>query len=200
LTLVELLIVVALVGIFAVAILGRWQSTLYDRARAVAQIVVADVAYARNLAVANNSSYRITFDVPDNRYVLTHSGSDTAYDALPPSPYGSPEDTATTRTTVLSALPGTGGAVSLVAAHRLTPIPQPVEDLEFGPLGQSQRSEPTRIWLAAGAAAARRYLAVDVNPITGLAAIGQFQTELPPAAVPIDEPTAVSAELDSGSP
>jgi hypothetical protein len=41
--------------------------------------------------------------------------------------------------------------------------------LEFNPLGATTTAAETTIWLTAGSGAAQRYLAVKVNPVTGLA-------------------------------
>jgi prepilin-type N-terminal cleavage/methylation domain-containing protein len=201
LSLIELLIVVALVSTFAAVVLTRWEGSLYDQAHAVARIVAADVSYARNLAVANDSRYCITFDVPGNRYLLAHSGTDPRLDVLPPSPHGSTADAPTQQATDLAALPVVRGAVELAAVQRLMPAPQAVSDLEFGPLGASTRGEPTRIWLAAGSGTARRYLAVDVDPATGLTTIGELQA-VPPAteAAAEQESAGVAQAMEAAGP
>ena len=58
-----------------------------------------------------------------------------------------------------------------------------VDDLEFGPLGETTRSSPTTIWLAAGSGPHTRYLPVTVDPVTGLAEVGDFTAKGPPEAL-----------------
>ena len=67
-TLLELLLVVAIVGILVGVLLPDMQPAVYDQLRSTAQIVATDLAYARSLAVANNDNYRITFDLNNNQY------------------------------------------------------------------------------------------------------------------------------------
>ena len=93
-TLLELLLVVAIVGILVGVLLPNMQPAVYDQLRSTAQIVATDLAYARSLAVANNDNYRITFDLNANQYVLTHSGTNAALNTLPKTPFSSPGDPA----------------------------------------------------------------------------------------------------------
>jgi hypothetical protein len=50
-------------------------------------------------------------------------------------------------------------------------------------LGQTTRSEPTTIWLSAGAANNRRYIALTIDAVTGLVEIGTCTTVGPPPEV-----------------
>src|SRR5262245_26210309 len=74
LTLIELLMTIAVLGILAAILIPQITGDLPERLNAAAQVVSTDLDYARSLAVANNTSYRITFDTANNRYVLRHSG------------------------------------------------------------------------------------------------------------------------------
>src|SRR5579862_3770911 len=58
LTVVELLIVVLLMGILAAVILPSAAPSIHEQVVAAAQIVAADLAYGRSLAVLNNDSYQ----------------------------------------------------------------------------------------------------------------------------------------------
>ena len=92
LSVLELLIVVAVMGILAGLVLPKSDPSLHEQLRATAQIIAADLAYGRSLAVTNNSWYRFAFDTDNNQYVLDHSGSDPSLDALPDSPFRSADD------------------------------------------------------------------------------------------------------------
>lgn len=182
-TLVELLLVVTMLGILASYVLASYRPALSDQLRGAAQIVVADVAYARSLAVANNSRYRLTFDTTNDLYWLEHSGTNAALDALPASPYRDASDAANRQTTDLARLPALNGSVNLVAVHLVSAAPlQSATQLEFSPLGSLTRPERARIWLACGSGDARLYLPVEVDPVTGLAALGEMQAHAPALA------------------
>ena len=182
-TLLELLLVVAIVGILAAIVLPSAQPAIYDQLRSTAQIVATDLAYARSLAVANNSSYRVTLDLSGNRYVLAHSGANPALKVLPPSPFSSPGDPPDQHIVKLGDLPHVGPAVRLAAAATSGTSVQSVNDVEFGPLGQTTRPDPTTIWLAAGGGDQKRYIALEVSPVTGLIQIDGYSNVGPPTGV-----------------
>ncbi len=179
-TLVELMIVVALMGILAAMILPRFEPAVHDQLEGVAQTVAADLAYAQSLAVTNGSNYHLQFETEENRYVLTHSGANPLLDVLPPSPFSSPTDAPDRQTTDLDDLPLVGPGVRIVVVRKRTAPPQDVTDLEFGPLGETTRPEPTVIWLACSSGADCRYLALTIDPVTGLVSIGNVQSTPPP--------------------
>jgi hypothetical protein len=58
-----------------------------------------------------------------------------------------------------------------------------VTDVEFGPLGALTRSETTFVWFAVGEGSQRLYLAVEVDPVTGLATVGELQSAQPAGIV-----------------
>jgi len=180
-SLIELLIVIAVLGILAGLVLPRSNPSLYDQLRGAAQVLRTDLAYARSLAVTNSSSYRITFDATGNRYVLEHSGSKTALDPLPDSPFRDPDDPVTRHVVELDRLPHVGLGVRIVTAASSGAATERVTDVEFGPLGQTTRSSPTVVWLAAGHGSDTRYLSLTINPVTGLTDAEYRAAEGPPA-------------------
>lgn len=178
-TLIELLIVVAVMGILAGLILPRSDPSLHEQLRSAAQIVAADLAYGRSLAVTNNSKYRITFDVEANRYILEHSGPDPALDTLPESLYRSPNDPPDQQIVAFEELPylGSGVRIAGVAEGNGT---QPAADVEFGPMGETTCGQETIVWLAAGKGSAPRYVELHVNPVTGLTTVEPYSGTGPP--------------------
>jgi prepilin-type N-terminal cleavage/methylation domain-containing protein len=197
-SLIELLIVVTLMGILAALALPTFNPGTREELQAAAQILLNDLAYGRSLAVANNSSYRIRFQVAANRYVLEHTGSNPALNALPDAPFRSPSDPANQHNVDLADLPHLAGqdirlaAVAAPNGTRLTPA-----ELEFGPLGETTRTQETVVWLAGGSGSRTRYLPVHINPVTGLATIGQY-TATPPAAAEPAQP-AQPAQATQGT-
>lgn len=182
-SLTELLLVVVLIGIFAAVLLPNANPSLYDRLQGAAHLVSSDLAYARGLAVMNNSTYAIAFDFTNNRYVLQHSGANPSLNTLPFSPFRLATDPPTQQTTDFHDLPGLGGGVALAAVGTSGGSPQPLTQIEFGPLGQTTQTAPTVIWLSAGTGTAEHYIYLSVNPVTGLADVKTFQGVGPPQSI-----------------
>ena len=180
-TLIELLIVISLMAIIAGFVLPSSNPGIHDQLRSAARIVATDLAYGRSLALANNSNYKFTFDTENNQYVMEHSGSNPALDTLPESPFRNTDDPPEQHIVALDDLPRVGAPVKLAAAVvDKSGSFEAVTDLEFGPLGETRRSGETTIWLSAGKGDAERYIWVHVNPITGLATVGDFNGDGPP--------------------
>ncbi len=179
-SLIELLLVISLMAIIAGFVLPSSSPSLHDQLRAAARIVATDLAYGRSLAVSNNSSYKFTFDAQRNRYVLEHSGTNSALDTLPDSAFRDEDDPPKQHIVTLDDLPRVGAPVKLEAVVEKDGSFAAVTDLEFGPLGETTRSGETMIWLSAGKGDAERYIWVQVNPITGLATVGDFNGDGPP--------------------
>ena len=158
-------------GILVGLVLPSSDPSLHDQLRAAAQIVAADLAYARSLAVTNNSTYRFRLETDKNRYILEHRGGDR----LPDSPFRNPGDPLHQQIVDFDELPQVGATVRiLVAAVEASPW-QEVDDLEFDALGGTgERSQQTVIWLAAGAGSATRCIELHVNPVTGLTTVGPY--------------------------
>jgi prepilin-type N-terminal cleavage/methylation domain-containing protein len=182
-SLTELLLVVTLIGIFAAVLLPNANPSLYDRLQGAAYLVSSDLAYARGLAVMNNSTYRVTFDFTDNRYVLQYSGANPSLNTLPFSPFRLTTDSPTQQTTDFHDLPGLGGGVSLAAVGTTANPAQPLTQIEFGPLGQTTQTAPTVVWLSAGTGNAQRFISLSVNPVTGLADVKSYQGVGPPQSI-----------------
>jgi Tfp pilus assembly protein FimT len=178
-----MLVVITLVAIIAGVVITKFDSVSHDQLLGTAQVVAADIAQARNLAVTNNSSYKITFDPEGNRYVLTHSGINSALDVLPASAFHSASGSTTQHATDLSSLPLGSSIVSLAGVESSDPksatAPEQVLDVEFGPLGETTRTLRTTIWLSAGARNEWKFIGIEIDPITGLASIGTLQTTAP---------------------
>jgi prepilin-type N-terminal cleavage/methylation domain-containing protein len=178
-SLIEVLLVISLMAILAGLVLPNSSPSIHDQLQATAQIVSGDLAYGRSLAVTHNSRYRIDFDVSENRYVLSHSGSDASLDALPDSPWRNPDDPADKHVVDLDELPHLGVGVKIAAVEEAGSVSRTVGSMEFGPFGETTSSGSTVIWLAAGEGSARRYVSISVNPVTGLASIGAYTAKAP---------------------
>lgn len=190
-TLVELLIVVTIIGIFASLVLTSFEPSRYEQLRGTAQIVLGDLSYARSLAVANSSKYQFTFDTTGRLYYLEHSGSNPALEDLPASAYRDPTDPTTRQTTNFSKLLSLGGSVEIVAVRKVNASTQKgVTTVEFGPLGALTQPEDCWIWLAIGQNQSRMYLPIEVDAVTGIPKLHEVQTT-GPAATPMSGETQI---------
>ncbi len=177
-TLTELLIVVTVMGILAAVAVPLMAPDAAEHLQAGADALALDLAYARSLAVTNNSRYRVSFNKATNRYTLKHSGSNPSLNHLPTGTLGSPSDPADERIVDLNQLPTLGTRTRLFAFLQGSSLNNQI-DVEFGPLGATASARQTAIWLAAGAGANERFIPITVNPITGLATVGAVQTTAP---------------------
>jgi len=186
-SLVELLIVIVLTSILAQLAISAATPTVYDQLNSTANIIAGEMAYARSLAVGNNGSYRFDVDTANNRLVMRYTGSDSSLATLPRSPYRSSTDPPDQYIVALANLPRLGMPVSFLGAQSVGTTTQSITSIEFGPYGSTTQSNQSVIWLTAGAGAARRFISVTVNPVTGLASPGAF-TNVAPAGLTIPSP------------
>lgn len=179
LTLVELLLTIAVLGVLAAVLLPQLSGDLPQRLSAAAQVVSTDLDYARSLAVANNTAYRLTFDPAQNRYTLRHSGTAAQYNTLPPTSLRQANDPADQQTTNLSLLPIPEPGVRLIAVLQMQGAGQLTSQVEFNAIGGTTSPYSTAIWLCCGRGSLRRYLSVLVDPVTGMVTIGPTVSALP---------------------
>lgn len=182
-TLIELLVVIAVLGILAALVMPSSEPSIHDQLRSAARIMATDLLYARSLALTNNSTYEVTFDTTQNRYVVAHSGSSPGLDTLPNSPFRDPGDPPDEHIVDFDDLPHLGPTVELVTvAAGDTPLAK-VDDVEFGSLGQTTRPKQTIVWLAAGRGTERLYVRIVIDAITGLPEVERPTADGPPEEV-----------------
>jgi prepilin-type N-terminal cleavage/methylation domain-containing protein len=70
-TLVEVLLVVTILGIVSAMVVPSMLTAGSMGVQAAARIIVADLLYAQNEAVAQQANRSVTFDLANNRYQLT---------------------------------------------------------------------------------------------------------------------------------
>jgi prepilin-type N-terminal cleavage/methylation domain-containing protein len=178
-SLLEMLIVLVLVSIMANLAITSATSSTYEPLTATASILTGEMAYARGLAVGNNSSYRFDIDTTNNRLVMRNTGSDTTLATLPSSPFRSPSDPVDQYIVGLANFPSLGMPVALLGAQTGGGTTQSITSVEFGPYGSTTQASQTVIWLTAGIGIGRRYISVTVDPVTGLSAVGSFSATAP---------------------
>jgi prepilin-type N-terminal cleavage/methylation domain-containing protein len=181
-TLIEVMLAVAVLGIAAAMAVPSFEPNVTTQLESFAQIVASDLMTARDLAVANNSTYRLTFERNENRYRLEHVGTNPALNSLPPTIFPNRADTSTKHYTDLDDLPRMGVAAHLSAVELGSTPAAATTTLEFGPLGATGGSVGTTVWLSAGAGASQRYLAVRIDPTTGIATVDEITATVPSTA------------------
>ena len=175
-TLVELLIVIVMLVVVTSMVLTETQADVPQRLEATANILRSDLEYVRELAVSNASSYQLTFSLTN--YSFEHTGGNAVLDTLPESPFFAANGAGTTQTVDLTSM-SLGLNVEIVLVSTQGTVPSNAKTLEFGPYGETvDRTSITRIWLACGGGDQRRYLAISVNPVTGLATVGTVKKSL----------------------
>jgi len=179
----EVLMVVALLSIMIAIVVPSSEPSAGDQLLAAAYVMMADLEYAQSLAIANDSSYTVTFDSANDQYELTHTGSNGALDQLPAAIFPSPNDTATKHVTQFDDFPNLRNVgVGMLGAVSGAGTSSVAADVEFNPLGETTASDDTTIWLVAGEGTRRRYVSLQINAATGLTSVGEILTSLPTEA------------------
>lgn len=173
-SLIELTLTVAVVAVLAAVGIALLSVDVDQQLATTGQVVASDLAWARNLAVSNSSTYRVTFEPASNKYVLRNSSGDLTLLTLPSSPFRRSDDHDYEQTTKLADLPSLSRDVALC-----DPNDGATPQVEFTALGSTTNTAPTTIWLTAGTGARQRYLPVTINPTTGLVALGSVQSTSP---------------------
>lgn len=180
-TLIELLIVVAILALFTALLLPSASISPREQLNGVAQILAGDLDRCRSLAVANGSQYQVRFLVSGNRYVLTHTGSNSALDTLPTSAFSEADDEATEHIVRLDDLtPLAPGAVRLAGVSHGGGSLSSDAVIEFDHRGGTTQVDRPAVWLTAGNGDEQLYLSVEVDPITGLVARQAASASGPP--------------------
>ncbi len=157
LTFVELLIVVAILGISAALVVPMLRDSELTQLRSAGELLMADLAYAQSEAIAHADDRRvIVLDIAGNRYHL-------AAGSTPSVPLTDPVGKVPYRVVFGQGRAATLGAVGLTAVSVGGD-----NQLGFGPFGQLDQTTPASITLTA----AGRSLTITLDPTTGQASVG----------------------------
>jgi prepilin-type N-terminal cleavage/methylation domain-containing protein len=178
-TLVEVMIAVSITAIMAGAAVPLFQPNVTVQLEATGQVVAADLMRVRDLAVSNNSSYRLTFDLAQNQYYLEHTGTNAALNTLPSTIYLNSSNTATRQYTKLDDLPHIGVSPKLHAVVTVATGATNVTTVEFDALGATTASAETQIWLTTGSGDGLRYISLRIDPVTGLVRVNEIAGNYP---------------------
>ena len=125
-----------------------------------------------------------------------HTGTSPQFNTLPASPYRQTSDPPDRQTTNLAQLPLPEPGVRLVVAAQMLGAGQATTTLEFNSLGGTTSTYQTVIWLSCGGGLVKRYISVQVDPVTGMVTIGPTVTALPTS---ISSLVQGQVAIDSGS-
>ena len=197
-TLIEIMLVVSLVAVLAAFMLTGTDSSARDSLNSLAQVIQTDLAYARSLAVANATEYKVSFDTANGQYTLVHVGSDSNWDNLPSSPFHPRSASNLAQTVSIDELPHLGGSVEILGVYTeaADETLTAVDGVTFGTIGETvDRAETTVIWLAAGLDTELRYQSIRVNAVTGLVDITELTGDRP--EIESDSPSAYSSPVEA---
>lgn len=179
-TLMELLIAVAIIGVAVGMALTEFDTTQQSTATQAAALVANQLDYVRELSVANNTNYTVTFDKVNDRFALTHTGTDTSLDILPQSYFWQEGETAAIQYYDLDRIPAQW-YVALTGAGWYSDNTISETSVEFLPSGGTTVGDDLSICLAVGSADPN-YITITVSSVTGLTEVG-----------PISKSTLISA-------
>ena len=174
-TLIEVMTVIVFLSVAVAMVLPYVNPGLDQQMLASARVLASELDYARNLAMVNNSKYRLTIDFDAGQMTLEHTGSNSALDTLPTSSFGSSADTTTKKITRLASLPGISTSSAFLAMYADSVLQADVTTIEFGSLGATTRSEETFLVMSIGSGTVQRTVTLTVNPVTGLVTIGDVE-------------------------
>ena len=182
-TLIELLMVIAIISVgigMVVSEFGANEATTADQA---IRIVAAQLDYVREMAVANNTKYTVTFDKAKNRLSLAHTGSDPNLDDLPDSGFWEHVGLTKTQSFDFADLP-VSWPVVLKGAVKSSNNTVEVTSVEFGPTGGTSASDDVDLWISIGSSPAT-YASTTILAGTGLIEINDLDTSAPAVLTPL---------------
>ncbi len=171
-SLIELLTVIIVIAILAGVAITSSAPSYYEQLQAGARVVAAELDYTHSLAETNGSLYTVTFDIPGNRFIIKHSGTNTALDKLSSTVFLRKKVESNEHIIDLDELDCIDN-VSLYKVAILKDSLVSADKVEFGPLGETTARYPTLIWLSGGPADARLYLLLTIDPVTGMTSVGK---------------------------
>jgi len=169
LSLIEMMIAVTIVGLLAAIVAPSMGTARVQTLEAVARKLAADCSLARHAAIQYGTEWTVQFDVTQNAYTLTHTGTGT----VPPlrNPVAGAIAAGTPYRVELDALGAVGSRTNGVrlAGVALASGGQSVTSVTFGPQGGTgpQRSVDTVIWLIQGTGSETRYLRLTISWVSG---------------------------------
>jgi prepilin-type N-terminal cleavage/methylation domain-containing protein len=194
-TLIELLIVVALISVALGFVVSEFSGSQAGAARNAAAIVSLQLEYVRELAIGNNSNYTVTFDTSNNQLVLTHSGSDNTLDTLPDTAFWVSNSAKTAQSLSLGGLP-LNWKIRVIGATPVDDDTTELTSLEFLPNGGTTEENDAIVWLRIGTSQPT-YAPITVLAGTGLTENGDLTRSYPSFYYEADDDSPYSQHAPS---
>ena len=180
-SLIEVLLVLAILGVAAGLLIPNLSADIPTKLEAAGNVVQLELEYARSLAVAHGSSYRVTANVVSQTLTLEHSGASTLLEVLPSTPMRRSSDPPDQQILAIREIPLGKPRPELLGGVTSVNTPVLASSVEFTSVGSTTAASPTTFWIAAGTGDERRFLPITVQPITGLVEMGEVVAALPSA-------------------
>lgn len=178
-TLVEVLIVVAVMVVVAAMAIKQFEPDASANLQCAAQVVMLDLDFTRSLAASNSSNYRMTINATAGTYFIRHVGTNSELNVLPVTSFHRTADSGRQLDAALTDIPSLHATVTFAQVTTGSFIAGSNGYIEFTPLGETTNTAASVIWLTAGVGTQKRYLPIQVNPITGLATVGSITATAP---------------------
>lgn len=176
-TLVELLIVVALISVAVGMAVTQFSPDQQSTAAQAARLIATQLDYVRELAVSNNTQYRVSFDKTGNRLLLSHIGTDNSLDDLPDSGFWTDVPNTSQQALEFSALP-VAFAITLEGAVDASTTSMEYTEVDFIELGGTSASDDVQVWIRAGDLP-HTFAPITILMGTGLVELGDLTNSLP---------------------
>jgi len=174
-TLVEVGVALTVLVIVSLIAISTLSQTRTPDLQCAAQVVASDLAYVRQLAIVNGTTYEVRFDAMAGTYEVAHTGPDAAFDSVAPPPcLPSSARTPTGYVYRFDDLPLLSG-IRLESVVATAPTLQAISSFAFESTGAVSPLQPIRITLATGQGAATRSIDIEIVPQTGLVRVGRPQ-------------------------
>jgi prepilin-type N-terminal cleavage/methylation domain-containing protein len=199
LTFVEVMVGIVIIGTLSVSTLTLTDAQTSTKVELAQQLIAADLENIRQLAVANNTQYTVTFDFAANTYTLQHTGTNSTFNQLPKSAFQAQTGDGTTLTTSLNELPLLNG-VKVYALNRNTGTSrEAMTAVSFTPLGTTTETNMVEVWLNSGTKEASFYANIKLDPATSRTERSEISGDVPTDVVAGDNQTSEVAASSSES-
>ena len=186
-SLIEVLVVVAILAALAGMAVTLTEPSPSARLQMTADMLAADLERAQELALSRGSPHRVTFEGAENRFVLKHVGTNSAFHDLPKYAQTRQQEALTQATYAFSERSGYGKYVSIAAFEPAALYLQDEFPVQFASDGSLTDGRTATVWLASFDDGKTSYLPVRIYAVTGVVSIGTTTATLPPAAALVQD-------------
>lgn len=186
-SLVEVLVVVAILAALAGAAVSLTEVSPSDRLQRTADMLAADLELVQELAISRGAPHCATFEGAERRFVVKHTGANGAYHALPRYVRTHPQETTTKATYSLDDRSPYGKYVAIAGFEPASLYLNDEFPVEFSADGALTDGRTATIWLSSTNDGDTRYLPVRIYAVTGVVSIGTTTAILPATVATVED-------------